>query len=124
MTSDPRIKAATVLNGKDQAHAPETLIHNFTPRVFRNTANYTVEHIKIASQESTGLRKTRNRMRLVLIHNALLMLLNNRLPVIHIEGDDGPGRILDVGTGTGIWAIDFGDQYPKSKVIGTDFSPV
>ena len=34
-----------------------------------------------------------------------------------------PGRILDIGTGTGIWAIDVGDDYPSAEIIGTDLSP-
>lgn len=33
-------------------------------------------------------------------------------------------RVLDVGTGTGIWAIDFGDEYPETQVIGVDLSPI
>lgn len=32
--------------------------------------------------------------------------------------------ILDVGTGTGIWAIDVADQYPSATVVGTDLSPI
>lgn len=32
-------------------------------------------------------------------------------------------RALDVGTGSGLWAIDFADQYPSASVIGTDLSP-
>ncbi|KAM5346023.1 hypothetical protein ACJ41O_011884 [Fusarium nematophilum] len=32
-------------------------------------------------------------------------------------------RVLDVGTGTGIWAIEFADRYPSADVIGTDLSP-
>jgi cyclopropane fatty-acyl-phospholipid synthase-like methyltransferase len=32
--------------------------------------------------------------------------------------------VLDLGTGTGIWAIDFADQYPSANVIGTDLSPI
>lgn len=35
-----------------------------------------------------------------------------------------PHRILDIGTGTGIWAIDIADEYPESSVIGTDLSPI
>jgi SAM-dependent methyltransferase len=33
-------------------------------------------------------------------------------------------RTLDLGTGTGIWAIDFADEYPSSTVIGNDLSPI
>ncbi|KAI9778816.1 MAG: hypothetical protein M1839_007906 [Geoglossum umbratile] len=33
-------------------------------------------------------------------------------------------RVLDIGTGTGIWAIDFADEFPGAEVIGTDLSPI
>lgn len=32
-------------------------------------------------------------------------------------------NILDLGTGTGIWAIDVADEYPQATVLGTDLSP-
>lgn len=32
--------------------------------------------------------------------------------------------MLDVGTGTGIWAVDFADEHPESEVIGVDLSPI
>jgi SAM-dependent methyltransferase len=35
-----------------------------------------------------------------------------------------PHNILDVGTGTGIWAIDVADKYPSASVIGTDISDI
>lgn len=35
-----------------------------------------------------------------------------------------PQRVLDFGTGTGIWALDFADEHPSAKVIGTDLSPI
>ncbi|KAH6712790.1 putative methyltransferase [Leptodontidium sp. MPI-SDFR-AT-0119] len=37
---------------------------------------------------------------------------------------DNPSRVLDAGTGTGIWAMDFADQFPGSYVLGTDLSPI
>ncbi|KAI8717973.1 hypothetical protein NCS52_00874800 [Fusarium sp. LHS14.1] len=33
------------------------------------------------------------------------------------------GRVLDLGTGTGIWAIEYGDEHPEAEVIGIDLSP-
>lgn len=33
-------------------------------------------------------------------------------------------KILDIGTGTGIWAIDMADAHPEAEVIGTDISPI
>ncbi|RSL67395.1 hypothetical protein CEP52_012730 [Fusarium oligoseptatum] len=35
-----------------------------------------------------------------------------------------PQRVLDLGTGTGIWAMDFADLYPSAEVVGTDLSPI
>jgi SAM-dependent methyltransferase len=32
--------------------------------------------------------------------------------------------VLDIGTGTGTWAIDFADEFPSSYVTGTDLSPI
>jgi hypothetical protein len=33
-------------------------------------------------------------------------------------------EVLDGGTGTFIWAIDFADSHPESLVIGIDLSPI
>jgi len=33
-------------------------------------------------------------------------------------------RVLDVGTGTGIWSIDFAEEHPEAEVIGVDISPI
>jgi SAM-dependent methyltransferase len=43
---------------------------------------------------------------------------------LHLAPIQEPHNILDVGTGTGIWAIDIADQYPSAQVLGTDLSPI
>ncbi|KFY65041.1 hypothetical protein V496_02858 [Pseudogymnoascus sp. VKM F-4515 (FW-2607)] len=35
-----------------------------------------------------------------------------------------PEFILDIGTGTGQWAIEMGDEFPDAKVEATDLSPI
>lgn len=37
---------------------------------------------------------------------------------------ESPQQILDIGTGTGIWAIDAGEQFPSATVTATDLSPI
>lgn len=59
--------------------------------------------------------------RLDLHHEIMLNLLGGE---IHLAPVESPQRILDVGTGTGIWAIDAADKFPAAEVIGTDLSPI
>lgn len=54
-------------------------------------------------------------------HHMYLLTLDHKL---HLAPIKQPQTILDVGTGTGIWAIDMADQYPGATVIGTDLSPI
>lgn len=38
--------------------------------------------------------------------------------------DEHPQRILDLGCGTGLWAIEMGDLYPSAQIIGNDLSAI
>ncbi|KAK4222787.1 S-adenosyl-L-methionine-dependent methyltransferase [Podospora fimiseda] len=54
-------------------------------------------------------------------HHLLTIALDNKL---HLAPLDKPRKALDIGTGTGIWAIDFADEFPNCEVTGIDLSPI
>jgi SAM-dependent methyltransferase len=56
-----------------------------------------------------------------MLHHMFSILLGGRL---HLAPLDHPQRILDIGTGTGIWALDIAGEFPSAEVIGTDLSPI
>jgi ubiquinone/menaquinone biosynthesis C-methylase UbiE len=60
--------------------------------------------------------------RLDLQHQLALKLLEGRLHLAPIK--DSVQNVLDVATGTGIWAIEFAQRYPAASVTGTDLSPI
>lgn len=55
-------------------------------------------------------------------HACVKMLCQERLHFAPLAED--VHTILDIGTGTGIWAIEMGDQYPSADVLGIDLSPI
>lgn len=57
--------------------------------------------------------------RLDMQHEAITTLLDGKLAWAPINK---PKRVLDIATGTGIWAIQFARKNPESIVIGTDLS--
>ncbi|CCT75453.1 related to TAM domain methyltransferase [Fusarium fujikuroi IMI 58289] len=55
-------------------------------------------------------------------HAMMLELTNGNLffsPIVQ-----NPQKIIDLATGTGIWAIDVADKYPSASVVGVDLSPI
>lgn len=55
------------------------------------------------------------------MHQVFLFLLKSRLTSIPLTS---PDRILDIGTGTGDWAIGIGEAFPEAEVIGADLSAI
>ncbi|KAE8343266.1 hypothetical protein BDV24DRAFT_149874 [Aspergillus arachidicola] len=61
--------------------------------------------------------------RLDMVHHIYYRLLHNRLFLAPI--DLAGKRILDIGTGTGVWAMHLGDEYPTAEaIVGNDISPI
>ncbi|KAF5864000.1 hypothetical protein ETB97_008935 [Aspergillus alliaceus] len=63
----------------------------------------------------------REQERLDLLHHVFRLCLDGRLCRTELTN---PQKILDVGTGTGIWAIEVADDYPSAEVVGVDLSPI
>jgi len=62
--------------------------------------------------------------RLDLQHHLFTLTLGGKLFVCPVAEKKRIHRVLDVGTGTGIWAIDFADEHPEAEVLGVDLSPI
>jgi len=61
--------------------------------------------------------------RLDLQHAIMVMMQGNQL-YLSPAGKEGKPfkRVLDIGTGSGIWAMEFADMHPEASVIGNDIS--
>jgi ubiquinone/menaquinone biosynthesis C-methylase UbiE len=86
---------------------------------YRKLHGRTYQSIK--STEYWGPNDDRQNDGLDMAHHFLTMVLGDQLYEAPIKN---PSRVLDVGTGTGIWAIDMADTFPEAEIIGFDISPI
>lgn len=43
---------------------------------------------------------------------------------LHLAPITQPHKILDIGTGTGIWAIEMAEKYTSAHMVGIDITPI
>lgn len=60
-------------------------------------------------------------LRLTIQHQVLMHAFDGELTVAPLSN---PTHVLDVGTGTGEWAIRFAELFPGCEVVGTDISAI
>jgi methylase of polypeptide subunit release factors len=58
------------------------------------------------------------------LHHAFKALFDEHLLVFKEKRKSDFHRVLDVGTGTGIWAIEMADAHPEAEIVGIDLSPI
>lgn len=95
-----------------------------------NAGNYSVPNDEVRFRPHPSfprgilnwMRKQSEQDRLDMYHHATSLMLKGALHVAVLPKK--LDRILDLGTGTGIWAIDMADEHPKSSVFGADLSPI
>ncbi|KAK9778951.1 hypothetical protein SCAR479_04187 [Seiridium cardinale] len=54
-------------------------------------------------------------------HAGTHIIMNDLLAWAPIQS---PKWVLDIATGTGIWASDFAEEHPESNVVGSDLTPI
>ncbi|KAF8473219.1 S-adenosyl-L-methionine-dependent methyltransferase [Kalaharituber pfeilii] len=56
-----------------------------------------------------------------IFHHVYALVLDGELYLAPIQN---PSRILDLGTGTGLWVMEMAEKFPKASVYGNDLSPI
>ncbi|EME81232.1 uncharacterized protein MYCFIDRAFT_65808 [Pseudocercospora fijiensis CIRAD86] len=102
------------------------LIHTYTTSLLSSIARYREEggrtYHSYGSTEHWGPNDEPAQDQQDLSHQLWILALKGKSFLAPIAKD--PSQILDIGTGTGIWAIEVADQHPHATVTGTDLSPI
>jgi len=120
---DEIIEVGSTSTDDDSAYGD---VPSYTTSLASEVTNYRYENGRRYHSDRTGdyilPNDDRENDRLDMMHEMFKMRLEGKLFLAPIG--EKPQRILDLGTGTGIWAIDIGDLYPSAQVIGNDLSPI
>ncbi|CAG8400839.1 unnamed protein product [Penicillium salamii] len=104
----------------------EDLTSTYTASLLSEAENFTYENGRRYHSYREGTYVLPNdepeQDRQDLLHHVRNLVLRGRL--FHAPLEKNIQRVLDIGTGTGIWAIDFADAFPSAQVIGIDLSPI
>ncbi|KAK3400623.1 S-adenosyl-L-methionine-dependent methyltransferase [Sordaria brevicollis] len=89
---------------------------------YRTISGRTYHSDSVSDSEYWGPNDAKAMEVMDVFHTAMTLILDERLYTAPLPKDIK--NVLDVGTGTGLWAIDFADENPNCNVIGTDISPI
>ncbi|KAF7952845.1 hypothetical protein EAE96_006070 [Botrytis aclada] len=104
--------------GEDARSSLASLTSSIIKGVEENGRTYAVY-----GQEEYGMPMDGVEMdRIDMAHAKYFMLLEKKRFLALIDTD--VQKVLDLGTGTGVWSIDFADAYPSAEVVGVDIAPI
>ncbi|KAK3946697.1 S-adenosyl-L-methionine-dependent methyltransferase [Pseudoneurospora amorphoporcata] len=89
---------------------------------YRTLNGRTYHSDTVTSGEYWGPNDEKQNEMLDIYHHTMTLVFDGQLYTAPISDD--PKHVVDIGTGTGLWAIDFADKFPDCTVIGTDISPI
>ncbi|KAH7635873.1 S-adenosyl-L-methionine-dependent methyltransferase, partial [Sordaria sp. MPI-SDFR-AT-0083] len=89
---------------------------------YRTMNGRTYHSDSVTDGEYWGPNDAKQNEMLDIFHHVMTICLDGRLYDAPLPKN--PENAIDLGTGTGLWAIDFADKFPNCNVIGTDISPI
>lgn len=121
---EPNLQASHYGERADSAYNSE--VASYTTSLASNVTDYKHENGRRYHAYKEGRyvypNDEKENDRLDIMHKLVEVSLGGKLNLAPIPAH--PQRILDIGTGTGLWAIEMGDKYPKAEILGNDLSPI
>ncbi|EQB50869.1 hypothetical protein CGLO_09642 [Colletotrichum gloeosporioides Cg-14] len=114
-------------NTPDDPAEMDERISNYTASLASSVVDYPIEYGRRYHAFRPGVYAFPNDEaemdRLDMSHAVKVRSIGNKLFLAPLEKEK-VHRILDIGTGTGIWSIEMGDVFENAEIIGIDLSPI
>lgn len=109
-----RTKTRSVSSATNSArNSTKSFTGSAVEQLFENGRRYCSESYYMPNDDE-------EQTRLAITHQAFLLLLDGQLTMSRVSHD--LERILDIGTGTGEWAVAMAERFPEAEIIATDIS--
>ncbi|KAM7190841.1 secondary metabolism regulator LAE1 [Rhypophila sp. PSN 637] len=101
-----------------------SLVESSTASLSESIREYRRIHDRTYTQKTDywGPNDEKQNEGLDISHHWMTLLFDGKLVMAPIGKK--PKAFLDIGTGTGTWALDVASEYPETQVIGIDISPI
>ncbi|KAH8886942.1 S-adenosyl-L-methionine-dependent methyltransferase [Thozetella sp. PMI_491] len=110
---------------EDNDSALGDALSSYTTSLASSVEDYPMEHGRryhaFRSGRYSRPNDERELERLLILHEIMTSAIGHRLYLAPVEKEK-IHTILDIGTGTGVWAIEIGEEFPNATVIGNDLS--
>ncbi|KAF9872897.1 methyltransferase domain-containing protein [Colletotrichum karsti] len=118
------ITAGPAIDETNNESETRSIISSSTASLTESITEYRRLHGRTYTQKTDywGPNDEKQNEGLEINHYWMTLFLGDKLFLAPIG--DSPQNVLDLGTGTGIWAIDFADEFPSAEVVGIDISPI
>ncbi|TVY84034.1 Secondary metabolism regulator [Lachnellula suecica] len=94
---------------------------NSTRSLYESDVLYTMINGRRYCKDYCQPNDEEEQTRCQILHGVFLYLLDQKLTTVPLNN---PHKILDIGTGTGEWAMALADEYPEAEIIGTDIAKI